>query len=226
MLGPDRGDPVGRGGGGTPRLPAARRGRGRLTAGPGGRAGPGPVHRGRARGHAALHAVGPGRSADGGRRPARGGLRPGGGPRGRRGRAGAGLASLPPRQRIVRQPGQDARAGAGRDAADDLGQFAADRGGGHPVRLPAERERQVPRDPGTAAGGQPQPGGGVRRPLRAMACRRPGRAGRRGPAPRGAAPAGPAPGQPGASPGDAQARGDRRARGAARDRGERARRGR
>ena len=35
---------------------------------------------------------------------------------------------------IRRPPGQDARPGASREAADDLGQFAADRGGGYQVR--------------------------------------------------------------------------------------------
>ncbi len=73
---------------------------------------------------------------------------PGGRARGCRRRPGAGLPPLPPGQRIVRQPGQDAGPGAGRHAADDLGQLAADRGGGHPVRLPAEREREVPGDAG------------------------------------------------------------------------------
>ncbi len=69
---------------------------------------------------------------------------------------------------------------------------------------------------------QPQPGGGVRRPVRAVAGQRPGRTGRRGPAAAAGAPAPGHPGrQPGTSAGGAQAQGVGRAGRAARYRGHR-----
>ena len=72
-----------------------------------------------------------------------------------------------PGQRLVRQPGQGPGAGAGGQAAHDLGHLAAGRRGRLPVLLPAEREREVPGDPGRAARGEPQPGRRARRAVRA-----------------------------------------------------------
>ena len=91
-----------------PGLSAGRGGQRRVTAGAAGRAGRGRVHPGSARRNAALHVLGPVRAADGHRGSSRGDRDPRARARGRRRRTGADLPAVPPRPRILRQPGQDA----------------------------------------------------------------------------------------------------------------------
>ena len=67
-----------------------------------------------------------------------------GGLRGGGGRHGGRVAPVPPVERVVRQPGQVARARPGRAAAGDLGRFAGSR-----PRRPGGSPRSSPRTPST-----------------------------------------------------------------------------